>query len=442
MLIMKNMWLLLIMVTGAMTPGSEPPRPQESNPTVSGTFAVFSDPHYYDPSLGTEGKAFQAYLDRDRKLLRESRELIIEAINMVNKSQAEFVIVPGDLTKDGTLVSHSAFAQLMQRIEETGREVYVVPGNHDVSNGESFAFRGDTIERVENVSPADFEEIYADFGYDEALYRDSNSLSYVVEPSTNLWLLGLDACLYRENEPDGHPVTDGRFLDETLSWIDSIHAYAMEQDKQLMAFMHHGVLEHYDGQERFFGEYVVDNYKKVSKKFAKLGIHVVFTGHYHAQDITMKQWNETEFVVDVETGSLVTWPCPVRFVEIDQDSMFIESQFITSIPSFNSDFEAYSKQYVYDGIAGIAEETMVDMKLKREEAAKLSGQIADAFIAHYGGDEIHENQKLDLEGVGLMGRLIIQFRKKLIKGLYKDIPPADNAVAISLTDGGTGKQLR
>ena len=35
-------------------------------------FAVFSDPHYYDSSLGTTGSAFEDYLMQDRKLLRES----------------------------------------------------------------------------------------------------------------------------------------------------------------------------------------------------------------------------------------------------------------------------------------------------------------------------------------------------------------------------------
>lgn len=36
-------------------------------------FIVFSDPHYFDPSLGTEGKAFQEYLDNDRKLLKRQQ---------------------------------------------------------------------------------------------------------------------------------------------------------------------------------------------------------------------------------------------------------------------------------------------------------------------------------------------------------------------------------
>src|SRR6056297_3759987 len=126
--------------------------------TISATgqtahFMVFSDPHYYDPSLGTEGEAFQQYLDGDRKLLKESRELLIEALLKISNSDAEFVIVPGDLTKDGTRVSHEMFAAMIRELEDKGKQVYVVPGNHDINNGHSFAFQGEKKVPVENVSP-------------------------------------------------------------------------------------------------------------------------------------------------------------------------------------------------------------------------------------------------------------------------------------------------
>jgi 3',5'-cyclic AMP phosphodiesterase CpdA len=108
-------------------------------------------------------------------------------------------------------------------------------------------------------------------------------LSYVVEPVEGLWVFGLDACRYKENQPGSHPHTDGRFSDETLEWIEAIALKGAEMNKKMIAFMHHGVLEHYKGQERFYGEYIVDDSKKVSKKFAELGINIVFTGHYHAR---------------------------------------------------------------------------------------------------------------------------------------------------------------
>lgn len=427
---MKNKLLLLLLL---VTVNLSAQNIQTS--TVNTSFMVFSDPHYYDPSLGTEGKAFEEYLDSDRKLLRESRELLLEAIERIEKSDASFVVIPGDLTKDGTKVSHKEFALLMERLEAAGKQVYVIPGNHDISNGESNAFPGDTVELVESITPKEFGEIYANMGYSEALHRDDNSLSYVTEPAPGLWLLGLDACLYRENQENHHSHTDGQFKDETLSWIDEISELASENGKTMIAFMHHGIIEHYKGQEKFYGEYIVNDYKKISKQLASNGIRVVFTGHYHAQDVTMKKWDEETFIFDVETGSLVTYPCPIREIRISNDSMHIKSHFIDKIPSYDSNFTEYSRQYVYDGIAGIGERTMIDMGLRPEDAAKLSGQIGAAFVTHYVGDEPTGKHPLDLKGVKFLGRVIISFRKKLIKGLYKDIYPQDNDLIINLKTG-------
>jgi predicted phosphodiesterase len=398
-------------------------------------FMVFSDPHYYDPSLGTEGSAFQAYLDGDRKLLKESRELLAEALLRVSNSDADFVLIPGDLTKDGTRVSHEMFAALISELEVSGKKVYVVPGNHDISNGHSHAFQGDQEILVENVSPYQYLEIYHEFGYSEALHKDGHSLSYVVEPVEGLWVLGLDACRYLENEPGHHPVTDGAFKKETLEWVESVAETAAKENKRMIAFMHHGIIEHYEKQNRFFGEYVVDQYRKVSKQFASLGINVVFTGHYHAQDITLKKWNNGDFIVDVETGSLVTYPCPLREVKIEAGSLHIASQFIESIPMHPDGFTEYSREYVHAGIAGIAEEVMMSMWLRQEDAEKLSGQIGDAFIAHYAGDEPQVDRYLDVSGVGLLGRLMILTKRRLIRELHTDLLPADNEVVIDLETG-------
>lgn len=398
-------------------------------------FMVFSDPHYFDPSLGTEGKAFEEYLDGDRKLLKESRELLIEALLRIGNSDAEFVIIPGDLTKDGTKVSHEMFATLISELEAKGKKVYVVPGNHDINNGHSFAFEGDQEIFVENVGPYEYLDIYHDFGYNEALHKDAHSLSYVVEPVDGLWVLGLDACRYLENEPGQHPVTDGEFKKETLAWIESVAEMAAQEEKTMIAFMHHGIIEHYQKQNRFFGEYVVDHHRRVSKQFAELGINVVFTGHYHAQDITLKEWSNGDFIADVETGSLVTYPCPLREVKIVGEKMHINSQFIESIPMYPEGFPDYSRAYVHAGIAGIAEGVMMSMWLKQEDARKLSGQIGDAFIAHYKGDEPAVERYLDVAGVGLLGRLMILTKRRLIKELHTDLPPSDNTVVIDLASG-------
>jgi 3',5'-cyclic AMP phosphodiesterase CpdA len=175
------------------------------------SFTVFSDPHIYDPGLGTTGAAFESYIANDRKLLRESPEILDATINAISGLNSQFVLVCGDLTKDGELASHLLAVQYLAKLESQGKKIYVVPGNHDIRNGHSFRYTGDTRERVPNITAEQFAEIYAEYGFKEAIQKDSDSLSYVAEPEDGLWLLALDSCNYKENIEGEEPITDGKF---------------------------------------------------------------------------------------------------------------------------------------------------------------------------------------------------------------------------------------
>lgn len=397
-------------------------------------FIVFSDPHFFDPSLGNTGEAFREYIDNDRKLLKDSRELTEAITSAIEKSDAEFVLVPGDLTKDGETFNHKTFAEFLKRIENSGKQVFVIPGNHDINNPRSNRYTGDTEERVPSASPGEFAEIYSDFGYGNALQSDKNSLSYLAEPKEGLWLLALDACRYKENPEEGHSITEGKFSKETLVWIQDVLKEARSRNKAVMVMMHHGILEHYKKQKKLYGDYVVDGYKKVSKILAEQGVRIVFTGHFHAQDITMKKFGRDNFILDIETGSLVTYPLPYRTVSISSDQVLnVKSDFITGISS-NPFYASYAKEYGHSGIARIAANTLIGMKVDSSEAWSLSGQVADAFLAHYAGDEITPDKPFNMEGIGFKGKLLIGFKKKLVKSLHEDLYPADNNLEISLNN--------
>lgn len=407
-------------------------------PEVS--FAVLSDPHMYDVSLGTEGPDFREYLDNDRKMLVQSEELLLKGMGIVGEESPQFLIISGDLTKDGEKTGHRLLAAHLTQLENSGIDVYVVPGNHDILNPHAVRFTKDGHEKVDHVTPDEFSSIHADYGYGEAVIRDPNSLSYVAEAVEGLWLLALDSAYYEDNLKEEYPQTGGRFTQAQIDWIESVLMKAVRREKAVIAFLHHGVLEHYDSQEKYFGEYLVENYEKISEMLARYKVRLCFTGHYHAQDITLGRWEDGSFLYDIETGSLVTYPCPVRFVHIDgSGNAGIRSRFIDELPSFTAagrDFTQYSLEYVYTGITGIAVATMVDLGMKEKEAEGLSGQIADAFIAHYRGDEGFTGETmLTTEGLSFMGSLVVGNRKALIHGLWKDKEPADNACYINLETG-------
>ena len=74
------------------------------------TFMVFSDTHYYDPALGTSGAAWKACMAADRKLLENSKEALEAAFERPGQAKPAFVLVSGDLTKDGETQNHAQFA--------------------------------------------------------------------------------------------------------------------------------------------------------------------------------------------------------------------------------------------------------------------------------------------------------------------------------------------
>ncbi len=221
-------------------------------------FAVFNDPHLYDVSLGTDGEAFREYLDNDRKMLVESEELLLEAVKMVQAEGPDFLIVPGDLTKDGEKVSHRLIAAHLTQLEASGIEVFVVPGNHDILNPHAVRFMGAEHEPVEHVTPEEFKKIYAELGYDHAYSTDPSSLSYAAEPVDGLVLLSLDSADYDTNLELETPVTNGKFTQDQIDWIEKVLLDAAREGKAVIAMMHHGIVEHYDSQEKYFGNYIVD----------------------------------------------------------------------------------------------------------------------------------------------------------------------------------------
>ena len=404
------------------------------------SFMVFSDLHIYDSSLGTTGKAFEDYIAADRKLVREGPEILDSAISSMSDIKASFVLCPGDLTKDGELASHLLAAQYLAKLKASGKKVYVVPGNHDIKNGHSYKYVGDSKERTPNIGPEEFAKIYNDFGFSDALQKDSNSLSYVAEPVPGLWLLALDANRYKENIEDKEPTVDGKFNPQTLTWIESRLNEAAKANKAVIVLMHHGVLEHYAGQQKNYGEYIVDDYKDISRLFSAYNVRMVFTGHYHAQDITEAQWADggNKFIFDIETGSLVTYPCPYRVVDIGSNQQVaIRTEHVTSIKSHPQDFPAYAKDYLEKGIAGIATHTLKGYGVGQDEAERLSTQIARAFVAHYsGGESLPAGQEMIQEqNLSPLGWVVIQMRKDLVYGLWKDLPPPDNDVTLDMKTG-------
>ena len=397
------------------------------------SFAVISDIHTYDSSLGSSGAAFEKVMMSDRKLLLDSLDLIDFAIDAIIPSGVRFVLVAGDLTKDGELVNHRIAAQKLKRLKDANIAVFVVPGNHDVNNPDAVKFSGDTHEAVPSVSAEEFAQIYGDFGYNAALMRDSNSLSYVVQPVEGLWLLALDACRYRENVPGKHEIVSGKISQETADWIAGVLREAKNNSKAVMVMIHHGVVEHWNGQAKLHPDYLIQDFANFGKFLASWNVRIAFTGHYHAQDIVRGDFDGKLFIYDVETGSLVTAPCPIRFLEIKDNAVNIRTETIVDKIHPGTDFAPNATAFVKRTVMLEAAGVLKKFKVSKNGIAVISDAVGDAFTAHYDGDENPAlRPPLDKSKLGPWGRFVLGQQQYVLDGMWADPAPADNNVKLDL----------
>lgn len=408
-------------------------RPVEEPQYADMTFAVFSDAHLFAPELGT-GPAFEDYINSDRKLLMMSMEILDSAVSRIIASDAEFVLVPGDMTKDGEYLNHTYMTEYLARIEESGKRVFVVPGNHDLLNPDAFMYTNEGVEPVESVDPAMFEHLYSDFGYSDAMYRDSVSLSYVAGIADNVWLLAIDPCKYYMNEGKEHPMTSGVVSKETMIWIKDVLEKADAQGIAVMAMMHHGLVEHFDSQKKHFAEYIVDNNDDLAALLAYHNVRVIFTGHYHANDIVKRELRVNGkdcSIYDIETGSLVTFPSPIRFIEVRNGDMSVKTEYIDEINSIEN-FADFSYEYIYEGVKNIASGVIESYGVKGKDNEELASRVAELMVGHYAGDEKGIDNPADFSGMGFRAKLVGLFQKDMLLGLNHDLPPADNTLTIDL----------
>jgi len=402
------------------------------------SFAVMSDIHIYDPSLGKTGAAFEKTMNSDRKLLLDSIDLFDFAAEKIIASGARFLLIPGDLTKDGELINHRLIAGKLKKFSDAGIKVFVIPGNHDVNNPGAVRYEGDKTFPVEKISAADFTKIYADFGYSAALKRDNASLSYLAEPAEGLWLLAIDSCRSSENVPGKEEIVSGKIGPETAAWIAGILQAASAGKKAVFVMMHHGVVEHWKGQSKLHPAYLVNGFRDFSQFLASWDARIVFTGHYHAQDITKAVFND-KFIYDIETGSLITAPSPIRFIKIKSINngrssvMDVFSDKLIGQIHPGTDFAEKGLAFVKKTVMNEAVTVLKKYKTSDKDALLIADLVGDSFCAHYSGDENPAlRPAFDKGKLGLWGRFIYSQQSYAVEGLWQDLIPADNFVRLEL----------
>jgi 3',5'-cyclic AMP phosphodiesterase CpdA len=396
--------------------------------------AILSDLHFMDPSLlQADGTAFQMYLMQDPKLLAESKAILQQIIRRLLAERPDLVLISGDLTKDGEMASHKSVLKQLQVLTSNHIKVLVVPGNHDINNPDAKIFNGDNAFPTQTINPQNFVSLYAAYGYKNAISRDLNSLSYVSEPFKDLRILALDANEYYANTPS-YCVVAGKIKDATMEWAKKQLADAKSKGKTVIGLMHHGLLEHFPGESFLFADYLVDDYEAKADELIQAGLKVIFTGHFHSHD-AVERTNEFGAIVDLETGSPVTYDSPFRIMTLSGKKLSVRTENIEHIvyPGLvrGTSFHDYEKEFTRNGIEIQAKYMLMGDPFNVDEptASQIAPIFAEAMLTHFAGDEIitaeaeAQIQDISQTSPDLAG---------ILQGLYTDLPPTDNDLVVDL----------
>lgn len=294
---------------------------QRSASAAQMKLCILSDLHY----LAASDQAIAA--GNDLRLYGESVPAAEEAIEAVIRERPDVLILTGDLTSSGERASAEELAQKLKKVEQAGIRVYVINGDCDVRSG--------------GLSPSEFRNLFWAYGYDgaddAAYYQppdtdDANAvqggLSYSVSPKPGVRLLMIDNEAYTG---DCSSESGGTISDRLMNWILQQVKKAKQNGETLIAGMHRPLLPHKSGTISEALNGAIDHGTKIAQRFADAGLSYLFTGHMHETDVAKYTSPKGNWLLDMETGSLVTYGAPIRTATVEGTQITLTSESVKEI---------------------------------------------------------------------------------------------------------------
>lgn len=353
-----------------------------------------TDLHYIAPELVNGSSLFARILNSsDGKQMDYIGEVVDAFLSEVDAEQPDALILSGDITYNGEKLSHQRLAEKLTAVRAAGISVFVVPGNHDISNPNAYLFDGEEQLRTDSVNAKEFAQIYADCGY-QALSRDRESLSYSVPLSPELRLILLDTASYKENDKRDRPDNAGIVRDSTLRWLERQLKQAQKDDAEPVIISHHNLLAH---NPLFVDGYVIDNAEQVVALYRKYGVHMNLSGHIHVQNMA-----EDNGLWDIATASLAVHPTQYGVVEFTPGQKLRYHTQRVDVAGWAAreaktdanllDFAEYSRDFFWKSSYRREYWTILGLDLTVEEKKAVSALFSDANVAYFAG-RVAEVQK-------------------------------------------------
>jgi 3',5'-cyclic AMP phosphodiesterase CpdA len=359
-------------------------------------FATLSDIHYYPKELTDNYceefiKYAKSGIGREPYQSVGILESALAALEVHAKANGmKYVIIPGDLTSNGEYVAHVQLAKRLEQFEkDSGLQVLVIDGNHDIYNYKSATtFESGTEDYARATTPDEFKEIYKNLGYDLAYHTytpssgEANKLSYSVKLD-GYRLIFMDLTKYSADvtaSGKNGAETGGKFSDEFLKWVLNEIADAKANGETVIGINHQNLVPHYTSEYTILRGFVVDDFEEITEQLADAGMHFALTGHLHFNEISETVSDDGERIHEVNTDSLTAFPNYFREFTMTTDS---NGKSVMNVNSFDVDCVKPVTVNGYTYPTPFRVESLKDSFYDENGISGLAGNLIDGTVDEY-----------------------------------------------------------
>ncbi len=358
-----------------------------------------SDLHYLSPDLlGDSGLFVEPTSGGDGKATHLSAQLTEELLARAAAEKPDLLILSGDLTLNGAPRSHAELTEKLRALQQAGVTVLTMAGNHDVDGAAAdySTYDGETLQTMPALTTDEFRALYADFGWNRAISRDENSLSYVFEAHPRLRILMLDANGYGK----------GSVKSGTFDWLREQLWQARLNRAKIIAVSHQNLYAHNEMLSFGYQLYNADDLLEVYQKGSVL---CNLSGHIHVQSILDGR------VPEMATGAMVVGPC--RFGELRYDGRTLEY----TARETGTDLAAQASEYFRQVARLQVYESFAESDLPAEKVDLLAETFAQINWAYFAGLPVEENHYT--EGLALwqqQGGFVNSYLQTMLEACKRD----------------------
>lgn len=342
---------------------------------------VATDLHYLSSELTDYGSFFTKMVNSaDGKNMYYIEQITDAFVDTILEEKPEILILSGDLTFNGEKKSHLELKEKLEKIQNNGTQILVIPGNHDIDRSSAASFFGDSYQFVDSVSSEEFSKIYNEFGLHDSLQKDDNSLSYVYKVRSDFWILLLDTNSKHTN-----------YLSKnSLKWVEETLKQAKAEGSKVLAVSHQNVFVH---NPYFRDGFVIHHADELEELYKKYQVIANLSGHIHIQHIEQTRFPE------ILTSALSVSPHQYGKLTIDGEKLDYHAQSIDvkkwALKIGNEDpvlqdFAVQSRNFMEKVAKSKAEDDLLDTKLTVVEKTLLLDTFAKLNADYFAGLEVRQ----------------------------------------------------